>query len=82
MTVAKTAQTAGERDSQFSRAAKDQKEIDEQSARELKELAECLMDIRRRTGWGRIVVELKAGEIVEMEISFKRRPKTEKRNRE
>lgn len=62
------------------RAEAEKKEIEAQNAREAAEILACLLDVRRRTGWGNVVIVLKGGEIAEIAVTYSRNLKTEKRN--
>lgn len=52
----------------------EQRAIEEQTQRELREIAELILDIRRRTGFGRITIVFEHGHIHEMECAFRLRP--------
>lgn len=53
--------------------------LDEVALKEIAEIVQCLADIRAKNGYGRIVIDLRGGEIQEIEYSVKRRPKLEKK---
>jgi len=53
--------------------------LDEDALKEIVEIVQCLADIRAKNGYGRIVIDLRGGEIQEIEYSIKRRPKLEKK---
>lgn len=63
-------------------AIMEKKEIDAALAAELQEILEYLQDVRKRSGYGKIVIELRAGAIVEVEVAVKRRPRTERKQSE
>ena len=58
----------------------DQIAIEAQQEQEAREILACLLDIRRRTGWGNVVIEIKGGEITEIRVTTIRKPKVEKRD--
>lgn len=58
---------------------KERADIEAGNAADLREIAESLMDIRRRTGYGSIVIDIRGGEIIEITLSIKRRPKVEQK---
>ncbi len=58
---------------------KEKQAADAGSQKDLQEILECLAEIRSRTGYGRIVIDLRGGDIQELEYSVKRRPKLEKK---
>lgn len=56
--------------------------LSDEALKDLREILECLEEIRGRTGYGRIVIDLRGGDIQELEYSVKRRPKVEKKKAE
>jgi hypothetical protein len=49
-------------------------EIDPQTMKELIEIAGMLADIRKRTGFGRVMIILKYNEIHDIEVTYSRKP--------
>lgn len=58
---------------------KEMTEIEKSEMADAKEIMEALLDIRRRTGFGSVVIDIQRGEVIEITISIKRRPKLEKK---
>ncbi len=55
--------------------------LSEAQLKDIREILECLQEIRTRSGYGRIIIDLRAGDVQELEYSVKRRPKVEKKDK-
>jgi hypothetical protein len=53
--------------------------VDECIRQEILEIAGYLMEIRNRTGWGTVTVTMRDGDVHEIDLHVKIRPKVEKK---
>ena len=60
----------------------EQKQIKDQEQRELDQILRLLLNIRRSTGYGQVVIVLRAGEIIGLDETVSHRPKVENKLRE
>lgn len=65
----------------YDNSIKDKAEIEAAQKQECDEIAAALLDIRRREGWGHVVIELRGGEIYEISVTYTRKKRVERTSR-